>query len=99
MTKCHVELASNQQGTYLFCIKHCKKFDATTSISGRGEWTNESLEETTNVVERGTCSLRKGSMSWNIRISSVFNHLNEKKGYRNIGLTIVLIEEEDVTLV
>jgi hypothetical protein len=36
-------------------------------------------------------------MSWNIPISSIFTHLNEKKRCRNIGLTIVLIEEEDVT--
>jgi hypothetical protein len=52
-----------------------------------------------NVVERGTCSLRKGSMSWNIPKSFVFNHLNEKKKCRNILLIIVLIEKEDITLV
>jgi hypothetical protein len=41
-------------------------------------WPNKALETTVDVVEKGTHSLRKANKSWNIPMSSPFNHLNGK---------------------
>jgi hypothetical protein len=58
-------------------------------------WTNEALETTMDAVERGTHSLRKASRSWNIPMSSFFNHVNGKTRSRKMGPRRMLIEEED----
>jgi hypothetical protein len=50
-------------------------------------------------VERGRCSLRKASVSWNIFWSSFFDHLNKKTRSRKMGLRDVLTKEEDVVLI
>ncbi len=52
----------------------------------RGTWMNETLKTTMDVVERGSHSLRRANMSWNIPMSSFFNHLNGKTRSRNMGL-------------
>jgi hypothetical protein len=41
-------------------------------------WTYEIVETTMDVVEKGTYSLRKAKMSWNIPLNSLSNHLNNK---------------------
>jgi hypothetical protein len=57
-------------------------------------WTNETLETSINVVERGTRSLRKANKSWNISMSSLINHLNGKTRFGNMGPRGVFIEEK-----
>jgi hypothetical protein len=37
-------------------------------------WINEALKSSMDVIERGTCSLRKANNSWNIPLNSVFDH-------------------------
>ncbi len=46
------------------------------SKTKRGTWTNETLEATMDVVERGTHSLRRANRSWNIPMNSLVDHLN-----------------------
>jgi hypothetical protein len=48
------------------------------SKTKRGMWTNEMLEATMDVVERGACSLKRANGSWNIPMSSLVDHLNGK---------------------
>jgi hypothetical protein len=62
-------------------------------------WTNETLEATMAIVERGTHSLRRSSRSWNIPMSSFFDHLNGKTKSKKMGLGGVLIQEKDVILI
>jgi hypothetical protein len=44
----------------------------------RSVWTNELLEEAMDVIERGTHSIRRANKSWNVPMSSLVDHLNEK---------------------
>jgi hypothetical protein len=46
------------------------------SKTKRGTWTNETLEVTMDVVERGTHYLRRANRSWNIPMNSLVDHLN-----------------------
>jgi hypothetical protein len=62
-------------------------------------WTNEALEVTMDVVERGTHSLRRANRSWNIPMSSFFDHLNGKTRSKKMGIRGVLIEEKDVIVI
>jgi hypothetical protein len=57
-------------------------------------WTYEALETSINVIERGTCSLRKVSMSWNIPLNSLSNHLNRKTRLTKMEIGGVLIKED-----
>jgi len=43
-----------------------------------GMWTNETLETTMDNVEKGTHFLKKASMSWNILMNPLVDHLNGK---------------------
>jgi hypothetical protein len=62
-------------------------------------WTNEALEATMDVVERGRHSLRRANRSWNIPMRSFFDHLNGKTRSKKMGIRGVLIEEEDVIVI
>jgi hypothetical protein len=62
-------------------------------------WINERLEVVMDDGERGRCSLREASMSWNIFLSSFFDHLNKKTRSRKMGLRGVLTKEEDVVVI
>jgi hypothetical protein len=64
----------------------------------RGMWTNEALETTMDVIERGTYSLRKANNSWDILMNSFFCHLNGKTKSMKMGLGSVLIREEDAII-
>jgi hypothetical protein len=61
-------------------------------------WTYETLESSINVIERGTCSLRRVSMSWNIPLNSLSNHLNRKTRPRKMGLGGVFIKNKFVMI-
>jgi hypothetical protein len=62
----------------------------------RSMWIDEALEATMGVVERGTHSLRRANMSWNIPMNSNTDHLNGKTKSKKMGLGGVLTKEEDV---
>jgi hypothetical protein len=62
-------------------------------------WINEPLEVVMDDVERGRCSLRKASMSWNILLSSFSDHLNKKTRFRKMGRRGVLTKEKDVVMI
>jgi hypothetical protein len=62
-------------------------------------WTNEALEATMDVVEIGRHSLRRANRSWNIPMSSFFDHLNGKTRFKKMGIRGVLIEEEDAIVI
>jgi hypothetical protein len=52
--------------------------------SKKDMWTNGALEITMD-VKRGTCSLRRARMSWNIVLSSHIDLLNKKTRSRKMG--------------
>jgi hypothetical protein len=62
-------------------------------------WTHEALKATMDVVERGTCSLKRVIKSWNIPLNSLFDHMNGKTRFRNMTLRGVLTNEKDVILI
>jgi hypothetical protein len=62
-------------------------------------WKNDALETTMDVVEKGTHSLRKASRTWNIFLSSLFDHLNGKTRFKKMGLTGVFIIKKDVEMI
>jgi hypothetical protein len=62
-------------------------------------WTCEALEATMDIVERGTCSLRRAIRSWNIPLSSLSSHMNGKTRFRKMGLKGVLTNIEDVVVI
>ncbi len=62
-------------------------------------WMDEALEIAMDVVERGTHSLRRANMPWNIPMSSLSNHLNGKTRSRNMGPRRVFIEKGDSTMI
>jgi hypothetical protein len=65
----------------------------------KGMWTNETLEETMDVIEKWTHSVRRASKSWNIPMNSLVEHLNGKNRSRKKGLGGVLTKEEDVIMI
>jgi hypothetical protein len=65
----------------------------------KGIWTNEVLEETMDVIERRTRSVRKVSKSWNIPLSSLVDHLNGKTKSNKMAPRGVLTKEEDVVMI
>jgi hypothetical protein len=54
--------------------RHVKK-NGTKSTTMKGKWTNETLKEAMEVVERGMHSLRGLNRAWNIPITSLSDHL------------------------
>jgi hypothetical protein len=62
-------------------------------------WTDETLKTTIDGFERGTHSLRKANMSWNIPMSSPFDHMSGKTRSIKMGPGGVLIEEKDSTMI
>jgi len=69
------------------------------ATSKRGTlWINDALETTMDVVER-THSSRKASKTWNIFLSSLFDHFNGKNRSRKVGLGGVFIIKEDVEVI
>ncbi len=61
-------------------------------------WTNEMLEITKDVIERGTHSVRKVNNSWDIPMSSITHHLNGKTRFKKMGPKGVLREKKDVVM-
>jgi hypothetical protein len=49
-------------------------------------WTNETLETSMDVVERGTGSLKKANKWWNIPMNFLSNHINGKTRFGKMGL-------------
>jgi hypothetical protein len=41
-------------------------------------WMEEALKTLMDVVKRGICSLKRANRSWNVPLSSFFDHLNGK---------------------
>jgi len=65
------------------------------STTRRGMWTDETLKIAMDTFERKTHSLRKANGSWNIPMSSFFDHLSGKTRSIKMGPGGVLIKEED----
>ncbi len=61
-------------------------------------WTNHDLEKTMDAIERGTYH-RRVSSSWNIPMSSFFNHMYGKIGFKKMGSEGVLIKKEDAKVI
>jgi hypothetical protein len=57
-------------------------------------WTNEALELEMDVIEKRHV-LKKVNESWNIFLSSLSNHLNDKTRSKNMGPKGVLIEKKE----
>jgi hypothetical protein len=57
------------------------------------------LEEAMEAIEKGTHWLKKANRSWNIPPNSLFDHLNGKTRSGKMGLTSVLTQEEDMTII
>jgi hypothetical protein len=51
------------------------KKNRTKSTTMKGKWTNETLEEAMEVVERGMHSLKVLNRAWNIPVTSLSDHL------------------------
>jgi hypothetical protein len=60
--------------------------------SKRHMWIDETIETTMDVIERERYSLRKAIKTWNIPLSSLFDHLSGKTRFRKMGPRGVLIE-------
>jgi hypothetical protein len=69
------------------------------TINPRGKWSNESLETTMNVIQRGITFLWGANKFWGILVISLSDHLNGKTKSRKIGPPNVLTEEEDEIIV
>jgi hypothetical protein len=65
----------------------------------RGMWMDEALEISMDVVEGGMHSLKRANMSWNIPMSSLYDHMNGKSKSRRMGPGGVLIEEKDSIMI
>jgi hypothetical protein len=62
-------------------------------------WTySDALETTMGAIKR-THSLKKVNGSWNIPLSTFFNHLNGKTKSINMGLRGVFTSKEDVEVI
>jgi len=60
---------------------------------------DEALEISMDVVEGGTHSLKRANMSWNIPMSTLYDHMNGKFKSGKMGPRGVLIEEKDSTMI
>jgi hypothetical protein len=47
--------------------------------------TNETLKEVMDAIESKTYSLKRANKSWNIPLSSFFDHLNRKIRFEKVG--------------
>jgi hypothetical protein len=65
----------------------------------RGMWMDEALEISMDVIEGGTHSLKRANISWNIPMSSLYDHMNGKSKSKRMGPKGVLIEEKDSTMI
>jgi hypothetical protein len=54
----------------------CQVVNRVPPKKEKGKWTDQSLEEVMEAIERGTHSLRKTNKSWNIPFNSLSDHLN-----------------------
>ncbi len=61
-------------------------------------WTNEALKEAMDAIEKRTYSIKRANKSWNILMSSLVDHLNERTKSKKMGLGGVLTKEEDVAM-
>jgi hypothetical protein len=77
----------------------CQVVNKVPLVRKKKEWTNRSLEEVMEAIERGTHSLRKENRFWNIPLSSLSNHLNGKTRSKKMGLACVLTKEDVVTII
>jgi hypothetical protein len=75
------------------------KLNQVYTISKKGMWTNETLKMIMDVIERGTYLLRRTNESWNIPLSSFFDHLKDKIRSKKIGPKVVFIEKIDVGMI
>ncbi len=59
---------------------NCKgpQINKLATTNSKGKQIDQALEETMDVVEKGTCSLKATSRSWNIPMTSLSNHLSKK---------------------
>jgi len=73
--------------------RYTPQLNQAPSTTRRGMWMDETLKTTMDVVERGTHSLRRPNRSWNIKKSSIFDHLNGKIRSRKMGPRRVLTKE------
>jgi hypothetical protein len=79
--------------------KRSSQMNQVLLTTRRDMWTYEPSELAMDVVENGTYSLRKASRAWNIPMSFVFDHLNEKPISRKMGPVCVFIEEDDTSMI
>jgi len=77
----------------------CQVVNRVPLVRKKKEWTNQSLEEVMEAIERGTHSLRKENKFWNIPLNSLSDHLNGKTRSKKMGPTCVLTKEDIVTII
>jgi hypothetical protein len=91
------QLAQNKTNVLLHGSKPSKeehKVNICNTINERGQWTNEALEETMDVIQRGTTSLKKASKQQTISLILLLNHLNGKTRFKKYGLVGVLTKKK-----
>jgi len=60
---------------------------------------DEALKTLVDVDKRGICSLKRAKRSWNIPLSSFFDHFNEKTRSRKMGPRGVFTKVKDVVVI
>ncbi len=64
-------------------------------VSGRGEWIDETLKETMDVIGNDNIAFRKVNRLWSIPLSSLSNQLNGKTRTKKVRIEKVLLTKED----
>lgn len=68
------------------------------TINERGQWIDEALEETKDVIQNGTTSLKKASKHWNIPLTFLLDHLSGKIRFKKCGLINVLTKKNQIII-
>ncbi len=70
------------------------------ATNNKGKWIDQNLEGTMDVIEKGTCSLKATSGSWNILLTSLLKHLiyEKTRSWKHRPMR-VLTNEENATII
>jgi hypothetical protein len=52
------------------------RINRVATSNNKGKWTNQALEEAMDSIEKGTCSLKVTSKSWNIQVTPFLDQEN-----------------------
>jgi uncharacterized protein YdeI (YjbR/CyaY-like superfamily) len=75
------------------------RLNKVSIVLPRGKWIDQELEETMDVMEKGHNSLMRANKHWNIPLTSLSNHLNDKTKAKTRGPPSLLTNQEDEAIV